>query len=1597
MTNLRKILALALAVMVLISTIPVTAGADDSCTTPDKCQEGHISDCPAYVPQCSNAGCQGDNHVPGCPLYIAPKEPEAASETCTTENCTYAYQHEGIHSFQCTNSEHCTLTQDHEAACPVGTAQVQAKLDSMILDLPTPETVALMDDTQRQAFHENQLKPIYDLAQEKGIDISGDLTLAAINETLNPTVQIPEEPDAEPDPEPQTDPAQAWYNEGTFVIDNLDELKYFAQLVNGGTNFGGKTVTLNADIDLNNEEWTPIGGTNAFEGTFDGGGHTISNLYINKPDTDRIGLFGKAQNAAIKNLTLRNVNVTGNRYTGAMVGEFYTGTASNCHVTGSIQVVGYRWVGGLAGHGYVSIHNCSVIAATEAKGLVKADPDQFNAGGIIGFNGEGSKVIEGCTVQNMTIDSGDSGVGGIAGNAHHGNIIRNNTVSNVSIVADYPDGGTNLGLIAGQNLGTANAVTKVINNTVINSTATNGGVAYTNHVGTSANTIVGTGVSFDASGKVTAGTMEVMVPASLLPGGYVCAAKDGKFTVAKGMTLGGEDKTYDDILSDAAGTSTVAVPAAPTTQNQVPADLFIKVGTDSDTIAVELPVTVNSAEASVKFDNTAVSAIAEQVTAGDTVSLKVEDVTAETADAPESAKVYEITLTNGQGERVYTQDAPGGTATVVLPLPDGAGDDWKVYYYNGKGGKTDMHATFTGSTAAFTTSHFSTYALEPASTESFKASIGTAMYGTLQAAIQAAGSGETVKLLENISETKIHIADGKNVVIDLNKKTVTGDFWVNGTAYIKNGNILNTSYVSCIETNTIEAADGSQDNSFTPVLTLEDVTATSDRHAIRVDGGTVTIKNGTYKTTAKSGTRHAVSISSGANVTIEDGTFLGYGADSSENGDGGTSVSVRGDGSVLNIKGGEFKNENGKFNIGAWGGTLNISGGIFHKTTDTLNSGGSNGTSETGITGGYFEDKPDALLLRDDKAAIKIKTGTYAGWYEIDDVAAKIGQEPYASLSDALAEAEAGATVTLVASVTEDVEITKNVTLALADHTLTGTVTVAAGKTLNLTGTGTGSGTVLVTADPITQITRPKDALPQIGIPQGYSWYPEGENSELLVKQAERTITGFTGDVTVSYGTGTYTRAAALSATSAGITDVITYTSSHPGVAEVDSTGKVIFAEDLSFEDVAYYEVIISAKGEKNKAFKETPTVSYKLTITDGILAVTASGYTGVYDGQNHQIRISVKDAAGANVAAPYILYAAAADGTYSTTHPECKTVGTHTVYYKVYESKAAADAGEKEISGSAAVVITKAIIQSAQVSFAKPLVVKTTQNSAFTNTMTYPSYAAVTYSSSDSDVATVASDGTVTIRGVGTAVIRATIADNGNHSAASASYELTVVRDEKYAVASSVPDGYILVSTLGSSTAFDKVSGSKIIYDVKLVDLATGEEDHTQKVTFLLPYPSGTKRDTHGFAVLHPEGGKLADRLVSTEANGLKVTSTTSPFAVVYHKHNFVRGYDKTHHWHECNVSGCEEVKNYEKHDFTRWVTEKEATKNSNGVEVRGCKTCGYEQSRKFSWYTSPFTGDRIGYTVGIMAVSGVLLAVVIGTAVARKRKKNKALIFKR
>lgn len=245
-----------------------------------------------------------------------------------------------------------------------------------------------------------------------------------------------------------------------FTISSIDEFLAFAEAVNSGKDFKGKTVTLSENLDFSGTaDFTAVGtDTNTFKGTFDGNNKTISNVTINSTAAYQ-GIFGYLDSAIVKDVSLNNINVTGSHHVGTIagmskgttvsgisvntanvtatgstssfsyvagiVGQGFTGSITNCKVT-DVNVNGkFAGVAGISGDGYAAISNCTVSNSN----IISTN---WKVGGIIGQQCEGTFTISGCSVSD-TVIQGSSDIGGIIGFSNYGNkTVTDCSVSNVT-------------------------------------------------------------------------------------------------------------------------------------------------------------------------------------------------------------------------------------------------------------------------------------------------------------------------------------------------------------------------------------------------------------------------------------------------------------------------------------------------------------------------------------------------------------------------------------------------------------------------------------------------------------------------------------------------------------------------------------------------------------------------------------------------------------------------------------------------------------------------------------------------------------------------------------------------------------------------------------------------------------------------------------------------------------------------------------------------------------------------------------------------------------------------------------------------------------
>ena len=222
---------------------------------------------------------------------------------------------------------------------------------------------------------------------------------------------------------------------GSYTVTSADGLMNVAELVNGGKT--DINITLDTDIDLTGKDWMPIGTSNPYTGTFDGGGHTIKGLTVTTND-EYAGLFGWLGDAGtVKNVVMEGVQITSNRSSGFAggVAGYSDGTIENCSVSGSVSgtvyvggVVGAQWNGSITGcsssatvKGTVYVggvvgqtNGGATLTACYATGNVTveiAPTKNISGGGLVGMNG--GKGVRACYATGNVTSTGSS-----TGNVH---------------------------------------------------------------------------------------------------------------------------------------------------------------------------------------------------------------------------------------------------------------------------------------------------------------------------------------------------------------------------------------------------------------------------------------------------------------------------------------------------------------------------------------------------------------------------------------------------------------------------------------------------------------------------------------------------------------------------------------------------------------------------------------------------------------------------------------------------------------------------------------------------------------------------------------------------------------------------------------------------------------------------------------------------------------------------------------------------------------------------------------------------------------------------------------------------------------------------
>ncbi len=277
---------------------------------------------------------------------------------------------------------------------------------------------------------------------------------------------------------------QALISGNRYHIASVEDLKALATFVNErGIDTTNIDFVLDGDIDLSSvTNFAPIGKAgNAFKGNFYGNGHVISNLTIDSTEM-YVGLFGYTSDATIRDIGLKNVDVKGGQYTGALVGQAINNTEIiNAYSTGNVSSASDQ-IGGLVGDlksskisnsyssanvsgkrnvgGLIGIINDSTVENSYASGDVTASA--YWAGGLAGSMMNGGNIKNAYATGNVNAKNA-KGVGGLVG------LIEANDGSSYNIDTVYSTGRVYGNQYTGALIGWRRSTSATISNAVYNS------------------------------------------------------------------------------------------------------------------------------------------------------------------------------------------------------------------------------------------------------------------------------------------------------------------------------------------------------------------------------------------------------------------------------------------------------------------------------------------------------------------------------------------------------------------------------------------------------------------------------------------------------------------------------------------------------------------------------------------------------------------------------------------------------------------------------------------------------------------------------------------------------------------------------------------------------------------------------------------------------------------------------------------------------------------------------------------------------------------------------------------------------------------------
>ena len=240
----------------------------------------------------------------------------------------------------------------------------------------------------------------------------GNQTICALSDfTCTGSYEL-QDPYVEPEDPWNGDAETSWYEDGKteFTLDSPEQLAGLAQLVNDGNTFEGKTIRLGKDLFFNEVDsaryaWTPIAAEDSgveFEGTFDGQGHSLYNMYI--PEGAGGGLFGTVgDNGIVKAVRVSQSYILEKAAVVTINNGWILFCENNSYINNYTD-----WTGGVCSENNNLVYGCGNT------GVVKSS--MGDAGGVVGRSREAGTSVDSCWNEGYVVCGGGKAAGVIGDN-----------------------------------------------------------------------------------------------------------------------------------------------------------------------------------------------------------------------------------------------------------------------------------------------------------------------------------------------------------------------------------------------------------------------------------------------------------------------------------------------------------------------------------------------------------------------------------------------------------------------------------------------------------------------------------------------------------------------------------------------------------------------------------------------------------------------------------------------------------------------------------------------------------------------------------------------------------------------------------------------------------------------------------------------------------------------------------------------------------------------------------------------------------------------------------------------------------------------------